>query len=282
MTLFDPEPEAVPDDVARLRVALVVAYDGAPFHGVAENVGVRTVAGTLREALERVLGHPISLTVAGRTDRGVHAWGQVVTFDARADRLDPAALQRACNRLCRPSIVVRSVEVKPPTFDARFSATSRVYRYRVLAAPLPNPFLRAVTWHVAEPLDLNAMRLGADALLGEHDFSSFCRRPKSSNPLDEPASLVRDVRRIEWRARPDDVLEMEIEAGSFCHQMVRSITGTLVDVGAGRLRAGEVRGILAAKDRAAAGRVAPPDGLVLWEVRYDGVRTGPPPRPVRR
>ena len=261
MTLFEPElPDA--SAVPTVRVRLDIAYDGTGFHGFAENVGVRTVAGTLREALERVLGHRVELTGAGRTDRGVHARGQVVTFDASAERFDPVTIVRSLNKLLGPAIAVRAATIAPEGFDARFSAISRVYRYRVLNTPVHDPLLARTTWHVPAPLDLNAMRIGADALIGEHDFTSFCRKP------DGEASLRRHVLCTTWRELGEGLLEFEIEAMSFCHQMVRSIVGTLVDMGLGKRKAGEMLAILAARDRNYAGRVAPPQGLVLWQVRY--------------
>lgn len=251
------------------RVRLVVAYDGTPFHGVAVNRGVRTVAGDLGEALARVLGGPVELTVAGRTDKGVHARGQVVTFDVEADRRpDLVALVRSLNRQCGPAIAVLDAAVVAPDFDARFSATARRYRYLVHHAAAPDPFRAAWAWHVEAPLDLPAMVLACDALIGEHDFASFCRRPKRAD--GQEASLVRRVVEASWHDDGDGLLRFEIEASAFCHQMVRSIVGTLVDVGRGRTRAGEVLGIVHARDRAAAGEPAPPHGLTLWLVRYPG------------
>jgi tRNA pseudouridine38-40 synthase len=246
---------------------MLVAYDGGGFHGYAENPGVRTVAGTLREALEKVLGHAVDLVGAGRTDRGVHAWGQVVSFDARADGFDPEALGRSLNKLVRPQIAVRELAVVDDDFHARFSATARVYRYRVLNTPVHDPFRARVTWHVPQPLDLAALRLASDPLVGEHDFAAFCRRP---GPLPDgtEASLRRTVLHARWRDRGEGILEFEIAANAFCHQMVRSITGTLVEMGLGRRKAGEMLGILRSGERARAGRVAPPEGLTLWEVRY--------------
>jgi len=264
------------DDVATVRVRLTVAYDGTGFHGFAPNEGVATVGGTLADALSRVLGAPIELTCAGRTDTGVHGWGQVVSFDAPADRLaEPEALvdlQHAVNHLCLPAIVVRDAAVAPPDFDARFSARSRVYRYTVLNRPVPDPFLARTAWHVERPLDLSLLRLACDPLIGEHEFSSFCRakkvKPRDRRPDDVPASLTRRVIAARWDDLGDDVLRFEIEANAFCHQMVRSIVGTLVEVGFGRRTAGEVSAILGARDRQAAGQLAPPRGLCLWAVRY--------------
>jgi tRNA pseudouridine38-40 synthase len=221
------------------------------------------VGGTLEAALERVLRHPVELTVAGRTDAGVHATGQVVSFDARAEGLDLARVQRAVNRMLRPAIVVHTAEVAAPDFDARFSARARRYRYLVLNRATADPFLAATAWHVEPVLDLSRMRLACDPLIGEHDFSSFCRRPKGDG-----APLVRRVLDARWSDQGEGLLRFDIAATAFCHQMVRSIVGTLVDVGRGRRRAGEVKGILAARDRAAAGEPAPPHGLSLEEVVY--------------
>jgi tRNA pseudouridine38-40 synthase len=272
VTLFDPEPPRPVEPTVRVR--MIIAYDGTPFHGYAENPGVRTVAGTLREALERVLGHVIELTGAGRTDRGVHAAGQVVSFATRAEGFEPTALGRSLNKLVGPSIAVRSIDLAAPEFSARFSATSRVYRYRVLNTPVHDPFRSRFAWHVAQPLDLAALRLASDPIVGSHDFASFCRRPPTAADGFE-ASLQRTVLHARWRDCGDGLLEFDIAATAFCHQMVRSLTGTIVEMGLGRRRAGEMLGILQSRDRANAGRVAPPEGLTLWEVRYDGARSRP-------
>ena len=271
MTLFD-----LPDAPAALRgplvrVRAVVAYDGGGFHGFAPNAGVRTVGGTLAEALRRVLGHEVEITCAGRTDKGVHAWGQVITFDVPASGFDAESLARSLNGLCGPTIVVRDLRRVDESFDARFSALSRRYRYRIVNRPVADPFLVGRAWHVPGPLDTRAMELACDPLIGEHDFSAFCRRPKSSD--GEEVSLRRRVLEARWLAEGDGLLRFEIEATAFCHQMVRSIVGTLVDTGLGRRRAGELLGVLRSGDRAEAGQVAPPDGLYLWEVRYDGWST---------
>jgi tRNA pseudouridine38-40 synthase len=266
VTLFEvPDRPAAPRGPL-VRVRMTVAYDGSGFHGFAPNAGVATVGGTLREALEKVLRTSTELTCAGRTDTGVHAWGQVVSFDAPTDRFDPLLLQRSLNRQCGPAIVVRDVAPAPEGFDARRSATGRTYRYTVLNRPVPDPFLAHLAWHVDEPLDLDLLRLGCDPLVGEHDFSAFCRRPKHRD--GSVASLVRTVRRAGWTDLGDGVLRFEIEANAFCHQMIRSVVGTLVDVGTGRVHAGDLLGIIAGRDRARASRLAPPQGLCLWHVDY--------------
>jgi tRNA pseudouridine38-40 synthase len=245
-----------------VRLRLLVAYDGLGYHGFALQPGVATIGGALAGALERYLRHTVELTCAGRTDAGVHAWGQVVSLDVRAG-VDPVALQRALNRTLRPQVVVRESEVAPDGFDARRWATGRRYRYTVRNDPVADPFTAGTAWHVERPLDLAAMRLACDPLIGAHDFSSFCRRP----PVDG-ASLVRVVRDARWVDLGDGMLRFEIEASSFCQQMVRSVVGTLVDVGLGKRKAGEMAAVLRAASRAAAGQPAPPHGLCLWEVSY--------------
>jgi tRNA pseudouridine38-40 synthase len=266
VTLFDmPDAPAAPVGPL-VRVRMTVAYDGSGFHGFAPNPGVRTVGGTLREAIQKVTRSRVELTCAGRTDTGVHAWGQVVSFDLPAERFDEVALARSLNRLCGPAIVVRDLADAPDDFDARRSATGRAYRYTIVNRPVPDPFLAHVAWHVEEPMDLDLLRLGCDPLVGDHDFSAFCRKPKHRDGSE--ASLVRQVRRAAWTDVGDGVLRFEIEANAFCHQMIRSVVGTLVDVGLARKHAGELLGILAGRDRSKASPLAPPQGLCLWAVAY--------------
>jgi tRNA pseudouridine38-40 synthase len=249
------------------RVRLVVAYDGTPFHGFAANVGVRTVMGDLSAAIETVVRQPVKLTGAGRTDAGVHAWGQVASGDLPAGT-DLDDLARRLNKLCAPAIAVRSAEWTTDDFDARFSARWREYHYDVWNAASPNPLLAGRAWFVAQPLARWAMEAACDPLIGEHHFTSFCRRPKVDEGEPEP-SMIRRVLTARWvEVDGDGLLRFEIRANAFCHQMVRSIVGTLVDVGLHRISPGDVRGILLARDREAAGQVAPPHGLVLYEVGY--------------
>jgi tRNA pseudouridine38-40 synthase len=261
-------------EVALRNVRLLVAYDGTDLHGFAASPGVATVLGTLASEVTRVVRHPVDLVGAGRTDAGVHAWGQVVSGRIPSST-DLGRLVAGLNRLCAPAISVRTASWAEPTFSARFSATARTYRYHVWNDAAPNPLVRRHSWHVAVPLDVEAMNAGAAHLVGEHDFSSFCRRPKVDDGEPVP-SMVRRVLAAGWT--PDDgaggfpMTVFEITATAFCHQMVRSIVGTLVDVGRGRRPAEWVADALAAGDRQAAGRVAPPEGLVLWHVDYSGKR----------
>jgi tRNA pseudouridine38-40 synthase len=257
------------------NVRLTVAYDGTDFHGFAESAGVRTVMGELRRGIETVVRAPVDLVGAGRTDAGVHAWGQVVSGMIPADT-DLHRLTRSVNAMGAPSLSVRDAEWADPGFSARFSATARSYRYAVWNDPSPHPLLARSSWHVPQPLDLGAMNAASQWLLGEHDFSSFCRRPKPAEGMAEP-SLVRRLQVARWD-RSDEatwgpgLLQFEISATSFCHQMVRSIVGTLIDVGRGRRAVESIPATLAALDRNAAGTVAPPTGLVLFAVDYSGER----------
>jgi len=243
---------------------MTVAYDGTGFSGFSENRNVKTVGGELGSALATILRHPVNLIVAGRTDAGVHAWGNVVHFDTDGDDLDLIALRRNLNHMLGPAIAVRTAEVAPDGFNARRSALARRYRYTVLNRPVPDPFRATTTWHVPEPLDLAALRLACDPLIGQHDFSSFCRVPKRI----PDASLVRLVYDARWLDLGDGLLRFDIDASSFCQQMVRAVVGTMVPMGLGRQRAGEMAAILRARTRAVANRIAPARGLCLWEVVY--------------
>lgn len=271
----DGATDSAHEPAALRRVSLVVAYDGAGFRGFAANRGVPTVAGALGDALATVTRRPVRLVVAGRTDAGVHAWGQVVSCDIPAT-LDLDHVVRRVNRICGPRLVIRGAEWVADEFSARFSATWRHYRYSVLNSLAPNPFLATTTWHVHRPLSLPAMQLACDPLIGEQDFTSFCRLPDQIGDAPQ-ASMRRRVMLARWseagaemRAFATDqrILRFEIRANAFCHQMVRSIVGMMIDIGTGDKHAGDVRTIIRAGDRRGAARLAPARGLTLWEVGY--------------
>ena len=258
MTLFESAGGSGP-----AQVKMVVAYDGSEFSGFAAQPNqpqVRTVGGVIASAIGKVLRHSVGLACAGRTDSGVHAWGQVVSF-ASQPGLDPWKLAAAVTSMLGPEVVVRSCELVDPAFDARHAARWRRYRYTIVNRPVPDPFRDRFTWWIPEPLDLRALWLAADPFVGEHDFASFCRKGPEG-------STMRTVFESSWVDEGDGVLRYEIRASAFCWQMVRSIVGTLVEVGAGRRRPGEMLGIMTARDRARAGQLAPPRGLCLWEVGY--------------
>jgi tRNA pseudouridine38-40 synthase len=242
---------------------LTVAYDGTDFRGFAAQPDQRTVEVVLRDVLERVIRRePLALTCAGRTDAGVHAWGQVVSVPVGDHDVDLDKVVFAVTRQLGPEVVVRDAAMLDAPFDARRDATWRTYRYTIVNRPVPDPFLARTAWWVPEPLDLSLLRLGADPFLGEHDFATFCRK------RSRPSTTVRRVLDSTWHDLGDGVLRFDITATAFCWQMVRSIVGTLVDVGVGKIPPGEILGLLRARDRNAAGRVGAPEGLCLWEVGY--------------
>jgi tRNA pseudouridine38-40 synthase len=257
---------------------LLVAYEGTSYHGFAAQPGQRTVGGAIAETLSSMAGHEVALTCAGRTDSGVHALGQVVHADldeALVEKWAAAGPLRAGMVIARlaPSLThqlggaisVLEARVAPVGFDARHSATWRRYRYDLLRSEWADPMLRHMSWHVPGELDLAAMRIGADAVLGEHDFSAFCRQPPGGS-----GPIVRRVTSTSWSPAPHDsrLWSFRIEANAFCHQMVRSLVGTLVAVGQARIRAGELLAILRGADRAKSGQPAPPRGLFLLGVGY--------------
>lgn len=257
------------------NVRLLVAYDGTDFHGFAESEGVRTVMGELAETIATIVRQPVELTGAGRTDAGVHAWGQVISGTLPADA-DLERLSMSVNKLLGPEIAIRSATWTDDDFSARFSATSRTYRYDVWNDRAPHPLLARRVWHIGQPLDVAAMNEASTHIIGTHDFSSFCRRPKPG-PGFEPPSLERIVQSAAWsRVDESPLLRFEISGTSFCHQMVRSVVGTLVDVGRGRRAAGSMPTVMAARDRNAAAHIAPPTGLVFHSVGFDGVRWDAP------
>ena len=252
-----------------MKLRATVAYNGSGFHGFAVNHDVRTVAGDLETALATIVGQPVTITCAGRTDKGVHGRGQVVSFVVPDDvRATPERIQQSLNGLCKPDIVVRDIAVAEDEFDARFSAQWRQYRYQVLTSHHRDPLRSHTSWHVPATLDVETMNLAAAHLIGEHDFTSFCKRVKVADGEPEK-SMVRRVLEAEWLEGQDDLFEFWVKSTAFCHQMVRSFVGTLVDVGLGRYTPEDVPKMLEAKDRLAAGRVAPPEGLTFWKVEYD-------------
>jgi tRNA pseudouridine38-40 synthase len=277
-----------PPGAAWQRWRLLVAYDGGAFRGFADQPLVPTVSGALRHALGRTarLVEPPSITCAGRTDAGVHARGQVVHVDLPPIPFDGPGLARAVNRQVAPSIVVLSATEVADEFDARRSATGRTYRYLIWNAPAPDPLLAPLAWHVRDPLDLRAMTTASDVLLGTHDFRSFCRR-KPGTGAEEP--IVRRVTRAAWSvdrgpeaadaagagaagagagAGEGRLLRFEIEASAFCHQMVRSVVGSLVEVGRGKGNAASLMDRLRATTRHRAADPAPAQGLCLISVAY--------------
>ena len=262
-----------------LRIRLDLSYDGGPFSGWAVQPGLRTVQGVLEEALELLVRRPVRVTVAGRTDAGVHARGQVVHLDldqaewlglARGHELDPAVammrrIRGALNRVLgdlHGAVEVHRIAVAPEGFDARFSALWRRYSYRIADGPaLWDPLERSFTlWH-KNPLDVALLNAGARQLLGLQDFLAFCK-PR------EGATTIRDLQRFEFTRGEDGVIVATVQADAFCHNMVRALVGSALYVGEGVVEPGWLHERLLALKRDAKSVLAAPHPLVLEEVAY--------------
>jgi len=239
---------------------LTLEYDGSRYHGWQIQPDLPTIQGELEAAVRQVTQQPIDVVGAGRTDAGVHALGQVAHFSTIA-RLSAEEWQRALNGLLPHDIAVLAVEQAPDTFHARYAAKSKLYRYRILTRAYRSALERTRTWHVWHHLDAATMREAAACLVGNHDFSSFQGSPTDT---DKP---VCEITRLTVEPSGNE-LAIEVEANRFLKQMVRNIVGTLVEVGRGKLQAGNVAEILAARDGTKAGPTAPAHGLYLVKVDY--------------
>jgi len=250
---------------------ITLAYDGSTYVGWQRQAEGESIQGVLEEALSRFDGNPVTVHGAGRTDAGVHALGQVASVRLASD-IDDATLARALNAQLPESIRVLGVATVPDDFHARFSATSKTYRYVIARSTVASPFTRAFCWHVPEPLDLMAIRQAARQLLGRHDFSAF-RSVGGGSPDSE-----RTVMRAEVLGLPahgpgiwggEQMIAVELAADGFLRHMVRAVTGTLVEVGRGWRSPDSISALVARGSRSQAGATAPPQGLFLVRVDYD-------------
>lgn len=248
-----------------MTLSLAVAYNGKPFSGFARQPGQLTVQGELEHALELLFRREVETTCAGRTDAGVHARAQVVSFDISPDELRDRTLEslaRSMNALTHEAIVVRSVDERELGFSARFDATEREYRYFICTEPAPPIFLRDFSWHIPKPLDVEAMREASRALIGEHDFKSFCTvRTQAEETVRTIYSLT--------VTKADDLITIRISGSGFLYNMVRIIAGTLVKIGMGVYPPEKMEEILEEKNRAAAGPTIPARGLTLVSLEYE-------------
>jgi tRNA pseudouridine38-40 synthase len=241
---------------------VVVEYDGTRFSGLQFQPEERTVAGELQRALSALFAEPIRISAAGRTDAGVHASGQVISFTSARD-FPEGRLVLALNANLPADLSARDAAVVADDFSARFDARARIYVYRILNRPFPSALARRFAHHVYQPIDLELMRAAARDVLGEHDFVAFC------GVLPERGGTVRTIYAIDIARSGDDVL-VRIEGAGFLHRMVRIVVGTLVEIASGRREADDIPAILASRDRRRAGYTAPAAGLTLVGVRYDG------------
>jgi tRNA pseudouridine38-40 synthase len=237
-----------------------VEYDGTNFCGLQFQPAVRTVAGELEKHLTSLLRHDVKITAAGRTDAGVHASGQVVSLKTEA-AFPFERLAIALNSALPNDVSIREVAIVPDDFSARFSAVERTYVYAIYNHPEPSPLLARYAFHVWAPMNVDRFLEGAAALIGEHDFRSFC------GMLPESGPTIRTIKHL-TAERNGDVIRIEIRADGFLHRMVRTMVGTLVECATGRRDPGSISETLRARDRSAAGLTAPPQGLYLAGVRY--------------
>jgi len=243
------------------NIRLTIEYDGADYHGWQVQANGPTIQEVIENGLGTILREKVRLTSSGRTDAGVHALGQVANFKTSA-RIEPKKLFLGLNALLPDDIVIKKVEEAPPGFDARRSAKSKIYRYVILNRKAPSALERNRCWHIWEKLDIDLMRKGAKMLIGKHDFSSF---RASGCAAKDP---VRKVLNTGFFDKGDGFIYFDIEGQAFLRHMVRTITGTLVGVGLGKIAIEELGNIIDARDRRAGGVTAPAKGLFLLEVKY--------------
>jgi tRNA pseudouridine38-40 synthase len=241
---------------------ITVAYDGGPFVGWQRQDNGTSVQGLIEDALRELDGRDVTLHGAGRTDTGVHALGQVANFTLVRDAT-PEVVLRALNSHLPQEIRIVSAEAVPAAFHARFDATSKTYRYRLVNARIANPFEREYAWHLFEPLDVAAMAEAARFVEGRHDFAAFQTVGGATGPTE------RVVTRSSLTAGADGLIVYEVAGSGFLRRMVRSIVGTLVEVGRGRKPPEWMRDVIASRDRGQAGKAAPAHGLFLVRVDYD-------------
>ncbi|MBD3292474.1 MAG: tRNA pseudouridine(38-40) synthase TruA [Armatimonadia bacterium] len=242
------------------KILLVVQYDGTDYSGFQRQPGLPTIQSELEDALSQLLGQETTITGAGRTDAGVHALGQTVTFETGSP-IPTERIARALNALLPNEISAVSASVVPNDFHPRYDAKWKLYGYRILNRTLPSPFIGRYAWHLTWDLDIDLMHEAAAVLLGEHDFEAF------SSSGSSVESTVRDLRRLDIEPH-GEILEIRVEASGFLYMMVRRIVGTLTDVGRGLISVEEVREILRSLDRTRVRTMAPPQGLALIKVTY--------------
>ena len=253
------------------QLAVVLSYNGTSFAGFARQPGQHTVQGDIEHALGLALRRPVEVVCAGRTDAGVHARGQVVSFPITREELDERnlfKLKRSLQALTDDAITIQTLSVMPPDFSARFSAIEREYRYLLMPGGRHPLFLRDWCWDVRRELDVDAMNEAASLLVGEHDFKSFCLAASAEGK--NTVRTLHDVHVVPVNVLGEEALSVRVTGTAFLHSMVRSIVGTLVMVGAGLRPPAWVAEVLEARNRQAAGENAPACGLVFWRVGYRG------------
>lgn len=241
-------------------IKLTLEYDGTHYHGWQSQPRLNTIQGTVEKALEQLTRQPVRITGAGRTDAGVHAFGQVAHFTPPVS-FDSTTWSRGLNALLPDDIAVRSAEEVPASFHARFSAKKKTYAYFIYNHPRRSPLHRRTAWHVFQPLDLSKMRKAGRMLIGCRDFTSLCAA------ASEGEDRVVDLQKIDFKKEGDQI-KITFQAPRFLQYMVRNLVGLLVEVGRDRRGVDEISDILQGRDRRLAGPTAPPQGLFLMQIDY--------------
>jgi tRNA pseudouridine38-40 synthase len=251
------------------NIRLTIAYDGTDFHGWQRQRQAPTIQEALETRIAKITGTAVTLYESGRTDAGVHAAGQVANFRTGCP-IPCASLQKALNDVLPAAIRVRKAEEVAAAFHARHSAKAKVYRYRILQAPVCPPFLARYVFHQPFPLDVRRMAQAAELFEGEHDFTSFAGSdPARKEKGLQEGSNVRQIFHSRLTVRKElQMIVYEIRGSGFLHHMVRNIVGTLLEIGGGKLSPGDIPAILEARDRSKAGPTAPANGLWLVKVEY--------------
>jgi len=242
------------------RIKLVIEYDGSFYHGWQIQKNVPSVQEEIEKAVFRITGEKVSVTGSGRTDAGVHAYGQAAHFDTES-RIPADKFAEVLNTVLPPSIAVVSSKEVPPGFHARFSAIKKTYKYKILNRPVRSPIMDKRAWHVPWPLDIGSMNRAASFFTGFHDFTAFCASGHSVTDFE------RHIYHSGW-TEEGGLLVYTVTGNGFLYNMVRIMTGTMVEVGLNKRPAESIPGLLEKKDRRLAGITAPPQGLYLWEVDY--------------
>ncbi|MDQ0216146.1 tRNA pseudouridine38-40 synthase [Oikeobacillus pervagus] len=244
------------------RIKCIVCYDGTAFAGYQIQPNGRTIQGCIEKALKMIhKGQDVKVFASGRTDAGVHAVGQVLHFDSPL-RIPPHKWPNAINGLLPRDIRIKECEIVDSSFHARFSASGKEYRYKVHTSAFQDPFRRNFSYHYPYKLDMKWMEEAAKNLIGTHDFTSFC------SAKTDVEDKVRTIEQISIHSSQDE-LEFHFIGNGFLYNMVRILTGSLLDIGSGKISPNEIKRILEAKNRSMAGKTAPAAGLYLWRVFYD-------------
>lgn len=242
------------------RLKFIVAYDGTNYHGFAKQPNAETIQETIQQAIYKLTQQHVEVIGSGRTDTGVHARGQCCIIDIET-RIPVERFGKALNSRLPDDIIVRDVEEVTTDFHPRFGVKKKTYRYQILTSKVNDPFLRKYVYFYPTKLDIDQMRKAAKYIVGTHDFKCFCASGATTRTTERTVYSL-EINQI------DDLIQIDICGNGFLYNMVRIITGTLIEVGRGRIKPEQMENIINSKDRALAGKTAPPQGLMMYDIKY--------------